>query len=693
MKNSDPPPISKEKARRLRVGHSHRRAYFASFLAVAALASMGGAYGLLHGDSSCSSTHTFTTSSTGLQATSLTLVCNPAPQVVGANSTCAATVGNSQGDGQVSAPSGNVSFSSNSAGNFGAATCAPSSNNLVCTTTYSPRSGSEGSHSLTATFAGDSNHAGSSGDFTLQVSRRPTTIASSCSPQLVPVNSKTSCTAHVSDTGGGSISTPSGSVKFSQTQSGTFNPSACSLSGGSCSVSFMPSSGKEGQDSVALAYGGDQDHLPSTSSVSNALSAVARSTTATVSCASSQAEAGIQISCTAKVVDTTSVGNPLMPMGNFTFTSSSSVSSFDPRTCVLQGASNGSASCGTQYTPASGSLGIQKLWGKYSGNVDHSGSSASPISLQIKPRASATVLWCPSKSVVVGNRLNCVVSVSDLSTGTLLIPAGKVSFASNTTATFVPSTCYIHSGSCTFGYIPGSGSEGISMITALYSGDGNHTSSSGTLLVAVLPMLSSTSVSCTPTSISVGSVTSCTASVSAASGSTTSALPSGTVTFSAANGDFTPGASCQLSAGSCTVSFTPSRGSEGSISIGAGYSGDENHLASAASPITVTATTRSVTVSVVCSPASTLPFSNTTCTATVIDSDSGNAIDPSGTVSFNASVTGVFSPTSCTLSSGSCSVTFTPPGVSTSTTIQITATYSGDTDHSGGSDSTTIQAT
>src|SRR5439155_11340503 len=59
-------------------------------------------------------------------------------------------------------------------------------------------------------------------------------------------------------------------------------------------------------------------------------------------------------------------------------------------------------------------------------------------------------------------------------------------------------------------------------------------------------------------------------------------------------------------------------------------------------------------------------------------SDLGTASTPTGTVTFTSSGSGTFSSATCTLSGGSCSVTYTPSAVGTGTHT-ITASYSGDT--------------
>jgi hypothetical protein len=104
---------------------------------------------------------------------------------------------------------------------------------------------------------------------------------------------------------------------------------------------------------------------------------------------------------------------------------------------------------------------------------------------------------------------------------------------------------------------------------------------------------------------------------------------------------------------------------------------ENNRILEYVSPAASTATTVS------CSPATISADSSATCTATVTGSS------PTGTVSWvSSSVTGAFTagsgtfssgpPPSCTLSSGSCSVTYTD---STSGAPVITASYSGDSNN------------
>jgi hypothetical protein len=71
------------------------------------------------------------------------------------------------------------------------------------------------------------------------------------------------------------------------------------------------------------------------------------------------------------------------------------------------------------------------------------------------------------------------------------------------------------------------------------------------------------------------------------------------------------------------------------------------------------------------------------------DTDPGNPTSLSGAIDFSANG-GFFNPGSCTPSGGGCTVSFNLP--SSPGTVMVTATYSGDTDHSNGSGTTSVQA-
>ncbi len=172
--------------------------------------------------------------------------------------------------------------------------------------------------------------------------------------------------------------------------------------------------------------------------------------------------------------------------------------------------------------------------------------------------------------------------------------------------------------------------------------------------------------------------------------STSPTSPTGTVTFSSSSsGSFNPSTTCTLSSASsstssCSVSYIPAPGSEGTHVITGSYSGDGTHTGSSGTS-SLTVTKRTTATSVTCSPFGASPGHPTTCSATVKDTSPGTPITPTGSVTWVSSGTGKFSSTSCTsaiVGTLTCTGVYSPsPGKPSLQTI--TATYGGDTDHSG----------
>jgi CSLREA domain-containing protein len=98
--------------------------------------------------------------------------------------------------------------------------------------------------------------------FTVPVRATSTTVT--CVPASVQVAEQTTCTATLRDTAPGKATTPGGSVSFSSDGSGSFSVSgSCSLSAGSCHVSYTPAAAGSGTHKITAAYGGDAAHAPS----------------------------------------------------------------------------------------------------------------------------------------------------------------------------------------------------------------------------------------------------------------------------------------------------------------------------------------------------------------------------------------------------------------------------------------------
>src|SRR5207245_4329114 len=224
-----------------------------------------------------------------------------------------------------------------------------------------------------------------------------------------------------------------------------------------------------------------------------------------------------------------------------------------------------------------------------------------------------------------------------------------------------------------------------------HSGSGPTTSNT----VTVGGRSSATSVSCTPATVVVNQVITCTGFVKDTATGTPSA-PGGTVAFTnggTATGSFT-GSPCTLATvnattSSCNVTFNPT--ASGTVIASGTYSPTDN-VHSGSGPTagnTVTVNRRTTSTAVSCTPLAVVVNQVITCTGFAKDTSvAGTASAPAGTVAFTngGTAAGSFIGSPCTLASvnattSSCNVTFNPTNAGT---VIATGTYtSTDAAHSG----------
>jgi Bacterial Ig-like domain (group 1)/Bacterial Ig-like domain (group 3)/Calx-beta domain len=187
---------------------------------------------------------------------------------VGIAASCTATVTDT-GSGTKTTPTGTVGWSSTAGGAFVPNPCVLTPTATVgvasCSVSYTPSSA--GNATVTATYGGDLTHSGSQGSATVTVAKRPTQTEVSCEDSSFEAGGSTNCTATVTDTGAGTKTTPTGTVDWSSSESGTFVPDPCTLTPtatpgvASCTVVF--SSTKAATHTITAIYGGDPIHLGS----------------------------------------------------------------------------------------------------------------------------------------------------------------------------------------------------------------------------------------------------------------------------------------------------------------------------------------------------------------------------------------------------------------------------------------------
>lgn len=163
------------------------------------------------------------------------------------------------------------------------------------------------------------------------------------------------------------------------------------------------------------------------------------------------------------------------------------------------------------------------------------------------------------------------------------------------------------------------------------------------------------------------------------------AAPTGSMGFSSVggSGDFSGCGSLNAS-GQCTVTYTPS--TAGSHTVFGQYLGNATYLGSAASDVVGVARRSTAQSATQCAPAAVNVGETVTCSTTVTDTDAGTDTSPTGSVAWQSSSAGSFSP------SASCPLVPTPTtGVSQCAVVSfvptapgqhgITATYGGDATH------------
>src|SRR4029077_1111708 len=372
---------------------------------------MGGANGTYlntNEEASISNGHTTTT----------VVTCSPSTLVANDVTSCNATVTDTNSTAETS-PTGAVLLQSSGSGTF-TGTCtltAASSSSASCASsvTYRPTAVGTGSHVIRGTYSGDSTHNPSistgSQSFTLTVTARSSSTAVNCSPSSVLANSGSTCTATVTDTAtSGTSSTPTSTVSFTAAGSatGSFSSTSCSLSSGSCAVTFTPRNA--GSFTVTGNYGGDAMHS-SSSGISNSVTVTLRTTSIAFSCNPTSTLANNSTRCTVTLTDT-SPAPFATPTGTITL-STSGTGTFSA--CTLSG-SGAVATCSTTDTPTSLGTGSHVLTAHYGGDAAHSAASPDPtVTITVTPRTTITSVSCTSP-VTVGSPTNCTAIVTDNST-------------------------------------------------------------------------------------------------------------------------------------------------------------------------------------------------------------------------------------------------------------------------------------
>jgi hypothetical protein len=431
-------------------------------------------------------------------------------------------------------PTGTVQFM-DGATNLGAAVALSSGQATLTTSALT-----SGSHSITATYNGDTDNLTSSQQLTQQVDQVTTSTAlvSSLNPSTFGQN--VTFTATVAG------SSPTGTMQFKD--GGTNLGAAVALSSGQ--ATFSTTTLTPGSHSITAVYSGDAGNLTSTSALlSQQINQVTSSTA--LSSSLNPSTLGQNVTITATVTGSS-------PTGTVQF-------------------KDGGTNLGAPVALAGGSaalsssalvLGGHSITAIYSGDTNNSTSTSATLTQQVNLIASSTALVSSLNPSTLGQSVTFTATVTGSS------PTGTVQFKDGGTNLGAPIALAGGSAALSTTALTSASHS----ITAVYSGDSsNMTSTSAPLTQQVNQVTSSTALVSSLNPSSIGVNVTFTATVTGAS-------PTGTVQFK--DGGANLGAPVALAGGSAALSTTALTATAHSIT--AVYSGDTNNTGSTSAPLTQT---------------------------------------------------------------------------------------------------------
>ncbi|HEY1565583.1 MAG TPA: Ig-like domain repeat protein [Solirubrobacteraceae bacterium] len=203
-------------------------------------------------------------------------------------------------------------------------------------------------------------------------------------------------------------------------------------------------------------------------------------TTTRVGCVPDAVAVGEPTTCTATVTDI--AAGPTAPTGTVSFGSDTSGGAFsNSGGCTLSpAAATGQASCQVSYTPGQVGSGTHTISATYGGDGTHLASNAG-TTVTVTKRRTRTRVHC----TVGPRRPSCTARVTDTDSGTPSTPTGTVRFTTTRRfGSFVGNPCVLAgsgpSASCS---VAAKTRFGIQLITATYSGDATHATSSARTFV------------------------------------------------------------------------------------------------------------------------------------------------------------------------------------------------------------------
>lgn len=409
-----------------------------------------------------------------------TLASSLDPSTFGASVTFSATVASTGGGG---IPAGNVTFSE------GANVLGTQALGATGVATYATSALLSGSHMITATYAGDGNHAGGSSAALAQVvNGADTTTALTSSVNPTVFGQSTTITATVTSAIAGTIT---GSVTFTDgvTTLGSAMLNAAGV------ATFSTSTFSVGTHALSAVYGGATNFATSTSAgLSQGVNKGASATTVASSSTPSLVDSSVTF--TATVTATAPSAGP--PSGTVTFKDGATILG----TGTLSGA--GVATFATTTL----TVGVHAITAEYGGSANDDVSHSAPL-LQFVNAVAATIALtaAPSPATYGG-----AVTLTATLTGASGTPTGTIAFTDGMTA--LGNSTLDASGVATLS-VPKL-AAGTHTLGAAYSGDTTYATGSGTASLVVNKAATTTTLASSLNPSTFGAAVTFTATVASA---------------------------------------------------------------------------------------------------------------------------------------------------------------------------------
>ncbi|MFZ0251905.1 MAG: Ig-like domain repeat protein [Acidimicrobiales bacterium] len=524
---------------------------------------------------------------------------------------------------------------------------------VTCSVTYQ----ATGSHSIGASYAGDTDFTSGTGSQPVTVQPAATATALTTSANPGPLGAPVTYTATVSILSPGT-GTPTGSVSFTDNGSAVSDCQSLNLPAtGPFQVTCTETYGTNASHLVVATYSGDTNDATSHNSLNETLQQIGTTTSVGAPSTSTYGQA---VTLTATITPSQSAS--VDPSGTVTF------DDFGTTPIGSAGVSTTDGVTTATLTTSSLGAGDHSITAVYGGDQTFTTSTSStPALLSIAEAATTLTVGSSANPSVIGQSVVFTATLSSSATG----ETGTIQFADNGTS--------IGSGTVSGGQATLQTSSlalGSHAITAVYEGDDNFVgaSSTNTISQVVNQAATTTGVVSSANPGTVGTSITYTATVTV--NGPGAGQPTGTVSFSDGG---SPIAICQnltlpgTSPPSATCAQVYSTNSPHDIT--ATYDGDPNFLGSTGS-VTETLSTVSTTTSVGAAPSTATYGQSVVITATV--APTSGVADPTGSVTFTDNGTTTLGSSTLSTTAGvttaSILVTTLPVG-----SDSISASYGGGT--------------